>query len=333
MSHEIEVHGNKAAYVGARTTPWHMLGTTVEQDGLTAEQVLELGHLGGWDVRTVPALAAVGDGTLEIPGKFGVVRTNPFTGTTEALPATVGSKYTPIQNESMVEFLNALVDESGAVFDTAGSLKGGTEVFVTMKMPKGIQVGGQDRVDVNIAALNSHDGKSAKTILVTPVRVVCANTQRAALGNFKSKFTIRHTAGAGKNIQAAREALGLTFAYVEAFEAEAEKMIQTTMTEAKFNEIVGNLYGTLDKDAPERLREAHMLRTKTLHQLLAEADTNAGIRGTVWGGAQAVLEYEDHFAKVKNMKQADLARAQRALTPAVEAFKSRAFGAFHALVG
>ena len=42
-----------------------------------------------------------------------------------------------------------------------------------------LTVGGTDRVDLNIAALNSHDGTSAFRILVTPVPVVCANTQSA----------------------------------------------------------------------------------------------------------------------------------------------------------
>ena len=40
-----------------------------------------------------------------------------------------------------------------------------------------LAVGGTDRVDLNIAALNSHDGTSAFRILVAPMPVVCANTQ------------------------------------------------------------------------------------------------------------------------------------------------------------
>ena len=51
-----------------------------------------------------------------------------------------------------------------------------------------LTVGGTDRVDLNIAALNSHDGASAFRILVTPVPVVCANTQSAALSNHESSF-------------------------------------------------------------------------------------------------------------------------------------------------
>lgn len=42
------------------------------------------------------------------------------------------------------EFLNRLADESGAVFDTAGSLRGGRAVFVTMRLPETMRVGGAD---------------------------------------------------------------------------------------------------------------------------------------------------------------------------------------------
>ena len=197
MSHEIETHGTQAAAVFARKDAWHRLGTTVRDRAFTAEEAMRLGHLGGWDVRKLPLTTAeVSEGgvtAIEVPG-FATVRTNPFTGEPEAL-GVVGGGYTPLQNEDHAEFLNLLADESGAIFDTAGSLRGGRQVFITMQLPDSLTVGGTDRVDLNIAALNSHDGSSAFRILVTPVRVVCANTQSAALRNHESSFSIRRPRG------------------------------------------------------------------------------------------------------------------------------------------
>ena len=220
MSHEIETHGSQAAAVFARKDAWHRLGTTVRDRAFTAEEAMTLGRLGGWDVRTLPLTTAeVSEGgvtAIEVPG-FATVRTNPFTGEPEAL-GVVGGGYTPLQNEDHAEFLNLLADESGAIFDTAGSLRGGRQVFITMQLPNSLTIGGTDRVDLNIAALNSHDGSSAFRILVTPVRVVCANTQSAALRNHESSFSIRHTRNAKAAVQAARDALGLTFTYVDAFQ-------------------------------------------------------------------------------------------------------------------
>lgn len=316
MAHEIETHGQQAAAIFARTDAWHRLGTTVRGRAFTAEEAMELGHLGGWNVRKVPVQATeiteTGVTTIDAPG-FATVRTNPFTGEPEAL-GVVGSIWQPIQNEDHAEFLNTLTDESGAVFDTAGSLRGGKQVFITMQMPKSITIGGTDRVDLNIAALNSHDGDSKFRILVTPVRVVCANTQAAALGNHHAMFAIRHTRNAKAAVQAARDALGMTFAYAEAFEDEAERMIQQTMDDAAFDALVTSVYGQAEASAPARTRNADTKRRHQLHWLFADAETQQGIRGTAWAGYQAIAEYVDHYAPVRTKGSEAEARATRVLT-------------------
>ena len=320
MSHEIETHGTQAAAVFARKDAWHRLGTTVRDRAFTAEEAMRLGHLGGWDVRKLPLTTAeVSEGgvtAIEVPG-FATVRNNPFTGEPEAL-GVVGGGYTPLQNEDHAEFLNLLADESGAIFDTAGSLRGGRQVFITMQLPDSLTVGGTDRVDLNIAALNSHDGSSAFRILVTPVHVVCANTQSAALRNHESSFSIRHTRNAKAAVQAARDALGLTFTYVDAFQVEAERLIQQTMTDAAFDALIDATFGKAEASATKRVRETERRRRSRLHWLFADAETQAGIRDTAWAGYQAVTEYVDHYAPVRTAKSHGgdeaAARATRVLT-------------------
>ena len=115
-------------------------------------------------------------------------------------------------------------------------------MFLSMKLPTTMQIGGIDPVDLYLVALNSHDGTSAFRLLVSPVRVVCANTQALAIRRAQASFSIRHTSGAKGNIAQARQALGLTFRYVEAFEAEAEKLIAQEMTDAQFQAIIGTIW-------------------------------------------------------------------------------------------
>jgi phage/plasmid-like protein (TIGR03299 family) len=241
------------------------------------------------------------------------VRTNPFTRASEVL-GVVGSIYAPIQNEEHCEVLNRLVDESGAIFDTAGSLRGGRQVFVSMRLPQTIMVGGVDAVRTNIAALNSHDGTSAFRLLVTPVRVVCANTQAAALAHHRASFSVRHTTNAKAATAHARSALGITFAYVEAFEAEAEKMIQQTMVDRQFAAMTADLFGVTDADAPVRVRKAARQRVATLAHLWHDAPTQKTIAGTRWAAYQVVTEYVDHYAPVRTKADQATARAQRVLT-------------------
>jgi hypothetical protein len=64
---------------------------------------------------------------------------------------------------------------------------------------------------------------------VTPIRIVCANTQTAAIGGAPASFGIRHTGGARAAIQEARAALKLSWRYVQAFEAEAAQLYAQPM--------------------------------------------------------------------------------------------------------
>ena len=310
MAHEIdELAPGVHAAAFARVPAWHRLGTVLDGE-MTAEEAMNAAHLAGWNVRKIglTATEVTDDGvtSLEVPDRFATVRTNPVTQATEYL-GTVVSLYTPIQIEEHAELLNRLVDESGAHFDTAGSLRGGRETFMTMKLPDTMLVGGKDAVDLNLVALNSHDGNSAFRFLVSPVRVVCANTQAAALREAKATFSIRHTANAGRELQEAREALGLTWKYVEAFEQEAEALLARRYTNKQFDAYAAQLFGIKD-DGKASKRAAE--NRDGLIRLYRDSDTLTGIRGTRWGAYQAVTEYVDHFAPTHGEDQA-LARATR----------------------
>jgi len=55
-----------------------------------------------------------------------------------------GNKYEPMHNEASCDLLDALTGESGAVYETAGALRGGRETFVTMKLPEAMVFDGRD---------------------------------------------------------------------------------------------------------------------------------------------------------------------------------------------
>ncbi|HEY3713200.1 MAG TPA: DUF932 domain-containing protein [Jatrophihabitantaceae bacterium] len=327
MSHELETFADgTAGFASARQHAWHRLGTVLP-DSFTASQAMEHARLGWWNVRKehLQAVVVTADGvsTIDVPDRYATVRTNPVTGAPEAL-GVVGPSYVPIQNEEHCDLLDALVDESGAHFETAGSLKGGRQVFITMKLPDTMQVGGIDPVDTYLTACNSHDGSMAFRLMVTPVRVVCANTLAAAIRRAKASFSIHHTTGARSQIQAAREALGLTFRYMGEFQAEAERMLDTTMTDAQFTALVRKLWPMPDEPTL-RTRNSIARRDSELTYLFHDADTNNAIRGTRWAGYQAVTEYLDHYTPVGPTRDAVKVRAERAISDASTGLKVRTF--------
>ena len=342
MSHELETFSNgQTAFVSAREDAWHRLGVVVDHT-MTATEVLQKAHLAGWNVRKVPLqtqpmMTYDADGMpsgflapMEVPGQFTTVRNHPITKDVHVLGETaVGTKYTVIQNEEHTAMLDALVDESGAHYETAGSMRNGTQVFVTMKLPGHMMIGGVDRVDLYIAGLNSHDGSTAYRVMATPVRVVCANTQAAALKNNHGIFSIRHTKNAAAAISKARDVLGLTFKYNEEFESAAEKMIQKTISDMQFEKMMNQLWEGPDASSSKVSITKHANRLDTLKTLYFDSSTNANIRGTAWAAYNTVTEFTDHFTNVKlngHSENASQARATQALTgTATRQLKEKAF--------
>lgn len=332
MSHKLEQNGSQVAFVDNRNDAWHQLNNLPEEfqgQKIRAEIALEHAHLADWDVRKEQHYVYLNNKRVANPGQFATVRNNPWTGEPELFEgSSVGNGYTPVQNEENIDVLNAIIDETGATIETAGSINNGKNVFVTMQLPEAMTVADTDKIDLYLAGLNSHDGTSAYTLLLTPVRVVCANTQNYALKHFVNKHTIRHTKNATQKIAKAREALGLSFKYVEEFETEAERMIQETMTEGQFVEIVNNLW-VPDEDSGKRGLTLARVRTEELVRLFSEATTQENIRNTNWAGLQAVTEYLDHFAPANGEDKAK-ARAERVLigSAGAQPQRQRAFDLF-----
>lgn len=328
-SADLEVFADGSAAFASRLDAWHQLGTIIPE-GLTVDDVMTYAHLGGWNVRKMPLTTTdtVTDQTFVVPGKFATVRTNPVTKDAEAL-GVVGRFYTPRQNEEHAAFLQAVTDESGASFETAGSLDGGRKVFISMKLPEAMTVGGVDRVDLYLCAINSHDGTSPFTTILSPVRVVCANTLAAALhSRLPQRFTVRHTANANAAVAQAREALKLGWKYAADFQLEAEKLLNIPLTTQKFDAVLNRMFGKIEMDGrePAKGQARKIEKFDTIRGLLT-AKTQENIAGTRWAAYNAITEYLDHFRPVfgaddavKNVNRASLA-IQRGMDDKALAFQ------------
>lgn len=316
MAHNLDITNGVASFADARLDAWHTLGQNLhlaEDQGMTAEQALEAAHLAEWNVRKLPMFTTTESGKrLVIPGSYVTVRDNPIIkGQVDPFKA-VGEDYTVIQNEANCDLLNAIVDESGAHFETAGALEGGRKVFVTMKLPGHIEIGGVDPVENYLAAINSHDGSMAYTLMVTPVRIVCANTLNLAFQSKSHAFRVRHTSGAHRNIVSqARQALDVTFKYLDGFQADAEKLINTTMTQSRFEEIIAAEFGAKEGAAPATITRCDN-KLSEMSRLFADAFTQEGIRETAWAGLNALTEWADHFSPTRGDDR-ETARAMNAV--------------------
>jgi len=302
MPAAVETSGRLAAFASREVPAWHALGTVFEGN-LNTQEMLALAHLNGWNVRLVPFEAVLDFDTYAKP-QFLVVRDNPF-GDGQGVLGTVGSRYNVVQNEQLFDFGDLILDGGGR-WETAGSIKGGTQVFGSLAFDeKTITLdpdGRSDEVKTFLLVVTGHDGSCAVTAIVTPVRVVCANTLAVALGGAKSKFTIRHTSTVDGKIAAARKALGVTFGYMDAFQAEAQAMIEKEITKATFDDLVTSLYPMPEKDAKGSVKKWTTKIDQIEAIYLGQADgpdTTSAIRGTVWGAYNALTENLDWYGKIR----------------------------------
>lgn len=327
MAHQLETfEDGTTAFVSARKDAWHRLGTVLDHT-FTAEEGFEVAKLANWNVRTQPLFTELDDGITEVPQRFCTVRDNPVSGKREVIGGNVGNRYVPIQNEESANLLNAVMAESGAKLETAGSIKGGTQTFMTMKLPETMNVGGQDAIDLYIAALNSHDGSTAFRFIVSPVRVVCANTQEAALKNAKSRFSIRHTLNGSAAVSEAHRALELAYKYTGEFEVEAEKLLAQSFTDKQMENFTAKLFdvkGAKSETVETRRKDAQ----QSVMTLFRDSSTVQSIKNTKYGAYQSVVEYIDHYQAVPSTKDGEDLRAFRqiagqvmAIQPKLEAFK------------
>lgn len=315
-----------------RSTALDMAGTDV-RGAQSAHVALEAAGLAGWNVRKVPLLAeAYGPGNaIVVPDKYATIRTNLATGRPDYL-AVVGKQYHVTQNEEHAEFLDLLVDEAQATYANAASLRGGKLVYLSIKLPDIVQVGGVDPIDLYLNAINSHDGSTNFMVSIDPVRAWCSNQ----LNYFRrNALAFRHTQSIKGKVQVAREALNLTFKARDEFTEQADQLVHQSMTDDEFEKIVEELWPVPRVSEGEELSrraatEYDKLRD-TLTYLYRKAPTNALIRGTRWGGLQATIEYLDWETRVRRIKgeTVEASRAEKILTsPAMIKIKDRAIKAF-----
>jgi phage/plasmid-like protein (TIGR03299 family) len=284
------------AWVGDRGLPWWVNTSEdrarikTELDGLATGPRIRVAAGLDWSVEKEAIRTESG---VVIPDRFATVRQD-----TKAPLGVVGRSYTVVNNDALDEWGDALVDASDAKYETAGSLRGGRVVFYSMELNHlEINVGGDavdEAIKVFLLLTNTHDGSRSLEALITPVRVVCANTLTMAMHAATASFRLRHIGSMDGKIMAAREALGITFRYVDALKANAEKLILKQVVDAQVFDIMSKAVWPVDPEwTPDRMDRSAAVKAFDLYR---SADNLANIRGTAWGALNAVAEYADHEA-------------------------------------
>ena len=320
MAHMLEQYGDMASFASLREPAWHGLGTVLDHE-VSTQEMLEVAHLAGWNVRLED---------VDLPGRyhrnvFATVRTNPFDGEDDVL-GVVGERYNVLQNEELFDFGDAILD--GARWETAGSIKNGTVVFGSLALDREVVLdpnGVTDKVNSYLLMHTSHDGSLAIQGSITPVRVVCQNTLNMAVGRdgrkAKQSFRVRHTASVQGKVQAAREALGLAHKYLDAFEIEAQAMIAQSVTTDTFLDIIKAAYPEPEADVKGSLTK-WTNKVDTLFDIW-NGPTSVGIKDTAWGAYNTLTERLDWYRNPRGGNAESVLAAASGFDAATNAEKNR----------
>ncbi|MEV5449984.1 DUF932 domain-containing protein [Streptomyces sp. NPDC052535] len=318
--HGLDTRADGTIALYASSPAWHGLGQIIPGGTSDIDTVLALSGL-DFDVTTVPAMY-VWDGELrQHADQFHTVRVD-----TGAALGVVGARYAPIQNRQGFEFLQELVGRFDLVWESAGLLRGGRRVFISIRLPEAVRVdadGINDLIVPYVAVMNDHTGNGQFQCVVTPWRPVCANTERFAVRDAHTRWAVRHTAGATSQIKEARRTLGLSVRYFEQFADEETALARTDIALDEFHQVIADLW-PLDDDATTRTRTNHAVRTATLtHRFDTET---AQVGRTAYAAERAITGYLDHIAPRRPGKTMteEIARATAALEGADDDIKSKA---------
>jgi phage/plasmid-like protein (TIGR03299 family) len=295
---DVKADGSVALYLKDEPA-WHSFGTIIKGGSSSASTVL---HAAGLDYTVLqePATFAIPDGNgghllKPLAGQFVNYRDD----TREPL-GTVGSIYEPVQNVEAFNFLDALFGDHLMIAETAGSFREGRRVFISAEIPADLYVdpdGIRDHIRMFVMLINSHDGTTPFIAIVTPWRPVCKNTERLALRNAVTKWTVKHTKNAKNKIDEARRTLNLTNAYYEEFVKEEMALIQTPFGHDDVDALIEGVWGELDSDAHKRSVTMYQTRADKVHELFdmerARVGTNA------YAAERAVTGYVDHFTNLR----------------------------------
>jgi phage/plasmid-like protein (TIGR03299 family) len=275
---------NVETMFSVREKPWHRLGTIVEA-ALTSDDALSMAGL-NWSIDSKPVYDERGN---VIPGFKANTRSSD-----NAVMGIVSDKYQIVQNHQAFEFTDSLVGE-GILYETAGSLRGGRQIWLLGKMPERYIVG--DKFEPYICFTNTHDGSGSIKACMTPIRVVCNNTLNAAFAGAKRAWSTPHRGNVELRLDEARATLQLAEVYMQNLAEKAEKLAEEKLSETEAEHIISVMIA-LPENATDRMKRT----AATVHDgIIAcmSAPDLVQFANTKWGFLNAVSDYVGHADPVR----------------------------------
>lgn len=287
MAHEIETVDGVARHAYVGDVPWHGLGTRVPAD-ISPDDMMKAAGL-DWEVQKFPAFAMV-NGKKVATGREALIRTSD-----NKFLDMVGEDWNPVQNREAFEFFNDFIGAGDMEMHTAGSLKGGQNIWALAKIKDSFEVVKGDKIEGYLLFSNPHQYGKTVDVRFTPIRVVCNNTLTMALNNATAidrMFKMNHRRQFDGDM--VKEVLGVSKEKLAKYK-ELSKFLSTKKYNDEniveyFNRVFP-LTTTKNKKPDELASRA----AKLAFEVLDNQPGNNFAPGTWWQAANAVTYATDHL--------------------------------------
>jgi Domain of unknown function (DUF932) len=282
------------------TPAWHRIGHALNPGTKAAEAMVIAGQA-DWDVRAIP-LAMVG---VDSQGLYVIVRNDEGT-MRVAADQMVQEHYAPISNEEVFTGMVDMLVGEGLDVDAAGVLgRLGNRAFMTFRA-EDIELPGNEKYQRYLIALVHHTGRDGVRILGSGFRVVCANTEAAALKAAGNHIvTIEHNKASIErfydNAASARETLNLLHNWDVRMEKVAASLQTVPFNTMNWLDVKAQYLRILPKSLSDRNNTIRVKMDQSLMNAWTAEVANAKLLDqpftSLWTARQAISNYAQHMSR------------------------------------
>lgn len=269
-----------------RETPWHGLGTRVQEAPSSSEALIKAGL--DWNVIQEPIYTETEE---LIEGYKANVRDSD-----RKVLGVVTDCYKVIQNQEAFAFTDELLGE-GVRYETAGSLQGGKKVWLLAHMPHEYIISGE-RISPYLLFSNTHDGSGAIKVALTPIRVVCQNTLNLALSQASRSWSMIHTGNIQNKLQEAKDTLFMAEKYMDNLGKEFETLRMQSMTDKQVMEFIETLLPIEDNATSQQKRNMKRLQ-EDMKMRYFDAPDLQDVGRNAYRFINAVSDFATHAAPLR----------------------------------
>lgn len=303
--------------------PWHELGTKLAQPA-NLKEAMAAGGL-DWTVSMVP-MTLLHEHQSRVPQRLAILRDDILPGADGRVLGVVHPNFKPLQNRDGAHLFDSLFGKGTRVYHTGGFLKKGEVVWLMAKLPEGIKLPGEDKLDTYLLFSNSHDGSLAIDIRLTTVRVVCNNTLTIALRKKDQAHVFHRSHSGGYEVLKAEAEAFFKSVLIQQSETAAamSRLIEARCTDDAFaaflkrllpaptrpataetNLAVGRSHDTRAATIAEKrqqIMDVHLKGHKVVGKpeiVIPPAEKNW------WGGLNSITAWVDHVSEIDGDRYAN----------------------------